>query len=149
MIQRRSRHRPCERVNQAPPGGVRRRTMLNVIFSAERNNDSSWNILVNVRFVGLKGSRAADRSNSARVDGRPLTYPRRGTLPGLFAAWNFQFKLEFRAVSLASAKATESLLLALAGTTLPSLVDIAVPKITDLRERYPLPARVTRHSYVD
>ena len=89
--------------------------------------------------AGLKGSRAADRSNSARVDGRPLTYPRRGTLPGLFTAWNFQFKLEFRAVSLASAKATKSLLPALTGASVSSS---AVPKITSVRERYPssLPA---------
>ncbi|KAK1137678.1 hypothetical protein K0M31_002175 [Melipona bicolor] len=65
--------------------------MLNVIPPPRGISSSTFG------FPGLKGSRSADRSNSARVDGCPLTYPRRGTLPGLFTAWNFQFKLEFRA----------------------------------------------------
>lgn len=62
---------------------------------------------------------------------------RRGSLPGLFTAWNFQFKLEFRTVSLASAKATKSLLLALTGfpvnTTIANLAAYANPSVAYYR----------------
>lgn len=81
----------------------------------ERRIQELQQLLSRIMIRVSKGFLASD-SNSPRGWRRALTVRTRGCgLPGLFAAWNFQFKLESRYSVSLETKATKSLLPALTG----------------------------------